>query len=214
MPFDNAPDFFVKLHAAAMAAGADLTAANRGGYVFELAPTKRCIDARNLSQAAAKYRLAKAFRSLTLEGYPESSNTPQHYSAQVMMSLSVVAFEAYCRLFDEKWHRVYFDIISSELATAHCATFNEIPLDEKFFVRLKRAQDEKLGANLIAKIEEFEGGEVRNLYAVAVGFRNAFSHGRLGTLEGTAEVGPCLRNFILEAIKLDCEQRFATMTKK
>jgi hypothetical protein len=123
------------------------------------------------------------------------------------MSLCVVAFEAYCRLLGKKWHQVYFDILTSEEAEKHYALFAQIPLAPDFFGRLKRAQDEKLGANLVEKLEEFESGEKRNLYAVAVAFRNAFSHGRLGTLGGTVEVGECLRKFILEGIKLDCENR-------
>ena len=207
MLFKNAPLFYEELHKLLSDACKNVHNINGFGFSFKLVETGHCIDTRNLSQAAAKYRLAKNVTGLSTEGYPASSETPQHYSAQVIISLSVVAFEAYCRLFDKNWHKVYFDIISQDIADQYSKAFSDIPLADDFFGRLKRAQDQKNGANLIRKIEAFESGETQNLYAVAVGFRNAFAHGRLGTLGGTTEVGQCLREFILDAVKLDCENR-------
>lgn len=211
MPFVNAPDFYQDLYRFVKGADRDLTQVNASGYAFSLTKTGHCIDTRSLTQAASKFLLAERVQGLSIVGYAPGSETPENYSAQVIMALSVVAFESYCRIFSKKWHEVYSDIISEDVACRYNEIFSQIPLDADFFGRLKRAQDDKRGADLQTKIEKFENGNSKNLYAVAVGFRNAFSHGKLGTLAGTRDVGECLRSFVLEAIRDDCSRRYGEL---
>lgn len=215
MPYPSAPKPFKELADAIESFEADLNRVNSSGYEFKLTRNGAHVDLSVLSQAASKFQLAERVAGLNLNGYSERSETADAYSGQIIMVVSVVCFESYCRLFGEnkKWHEIYRQIVDKDAAKVARDAILSLELDENFLKRLKGSQHKKDGKNLVRKISEFEEGDILNSYALAVAFRNAFSHGKLGSLSKTLDVAEKLRVMILTSVEADLCSRTTSILK-
>ena len=154
MPFSNAPSFFIKLYELLEQQGTDTTIVNSFGFRFNLTESGHCIDASEVSRSASKYRLAQNVTGLTATDYHEQ--TVRNYSGQIIISLSVVAFESYCRLFNKKWYKAYQEILCGEKAARAREQIHGLNLQDEFFLKLKRSQSDN---SMKERIDKFSQGD-------------------------------------------------------
>jgi hypothetical protein len=131
----------------------------------------------------------------------------ENYSGQLIMTVTAAAFETYCRLCGKKWHDVYQDIFRDDDGRDFRVFLNDQDLPADFFSKLIKANNDE---RLTDRIKRFiDQNDEINFYAICVGFRNAFSHGRLGSLDGTFALAGKMREIVIRAIDRDCRKQAA-----
>ncbi len=208
-PFRGAPDCFIELHSCIDDCNHRTDCLNQSDIHLPRSSCGNFFNTVRISQAASKFLLAQNTRGILLEGY-RGSEPEANYNGQLIFTVAVAAFETYCRLRGDRWHQKYRGIFIPSDGQEFRAVADQQNLAEEFYRRLKDAQVLRNGFddNLRAKIDEFRSGaDELNFYAICVGFRNAFSHGRLGTLNGILPMSLKARDIILSAIDRDCRNR-------
>jgi hypothetical protein len=203
-PFPGAPYFFIDLHEKIDNLHHRQDCLGDTGLYMERSRCGRWFVTKPISQAASKFLLAQNVIGLNAEGYA-GEDPVENYTGQLIFTLAVAAFETYCRLLRRSWFGVYREIFTIEDGNWFRYEAQNVDLAPDFYSRLISAQDND---QLKKKICEFERGDDEiNFYAVCVGFRNAFAHGRLGSLSGTLPLAHCARDLILQGIERDCQDR-------
>jgi len=202
-PFNGAPDFACSLHKKIDDLEHRSNCLDDTRYDFKRSGCDNYFITAPISQIASKYLLAERTIGLEVDGY-SGEDPAANYSGQVIFTLIAATFETYCRLIgpNAKWFNHYWDIFTDEDGQKFRAAATDSGLTDSFYSRVADAQTEP---QMETKINAFMRGEdQRNFYAVCVGFRNAFSHGRLGSLEGTLPMAKVAREIVLNAIQRDC----------
>jgi len=203
-PFNGAPEFFIELHYKIDQLGHKRSCLDDTGFSLGRSQCGKWFVTSPISQAASKFLLARNVTGLNADGY-KGEEPVDNYTGQLIFTLSAAAFETYCRLRDSPWFDVYRDIFTIDDGKRFRAKAQSQNLEANFYSRLIGAQKD---CRLKSKIREFADGEdEKNFFAVCVGFRNAFAHGRLGSLSGTLALSHCAREIILQAIERDCAGR-------
>ena len=143
-----------------------------------------------------RYRIAKAFQGLKLEGY--GPTTVQGYSGLMSVFLAWSAFELFCSITakDQSTHPSQMNV--TKLKTLQ----NTILLKDKngAFRDFLKA---RVNLPLKRRIEDFESGDVRMTPFIAAAIRHIFSHGHLSASpkntdpEDIAVICKDVRDFLL-----------------
>lgn len=173
----------------------------------------------NLTKAASKWRVAKSANGLDAaimpaksqrvgEPIPENSISQDlcnAYSAQLMVSLAVFAFENYGKCFGphgRDWYQhktIVFPNGNAELSSQ----LRSIPKAKDFEDKLSDFLDKKGQKDRLHDF--FENGRDEYLYDVCHFIRHGYTHGALRGFEGLIEVAVPLREYILDGIKQHME---------
>lgn len=203
-PFTGAPYFFIDLHEKIDNLNHRQDCLADTGLSMVRSGCGRWFVTKPISQVASKFLLAQNVMGLNADGYA-GEDPVENYTGQLIFTLAVAAFETYCRLLGRDWFNVYREIFTIEDGERFRSAAQNNDLAHNFYSRLIGAQD---NVQLKCKIQEFErGNDEKNFYAVCVGFRNAFAHGRLGFLSGTLPLAHRAREIILQGVERDCTDR-------
>jgi hypothetical protein len=157
-----------------------------------------------LSQAASKFRLVREFQTAQFSSYHD--RTAIGYSSVFRITFAVIAFEAYARMFGRnRWHQFDQEVIphfsSSSIAAARRG-FN------KQQSAIVNALTEVMLQNRVNQF--FDTGDSQ-VIALAVAFRHAFAHGKLGATPTYSASRNSLASEILTAIEKHCRNTCAML---
>jgi len=200
--FNGCPSFFqdfndrlVKDHA-----GRSLAAANR----IQLAQTGLGLHyVDGLQSAASKWRLAEGVTGLSYSDISDVSDLlATSYSAQARVSLSVVAFEAFARIFlGGNWPDAQVAVFTAH-NPALCSEVRSMLNTDGLFTKLHSSANPAQQARL----NNFQNsGRDDELYPVCVAIRNAFAHGAIGGMSCVIDAAPKLQMYALNGIRQYCD---------
>ena len=150
-----------------------------------------------LSQAASKFRLAREFQSAHFSSYED--RTALGYSSVFRITFAVIAFEAYGRMFGKsKWHQ--FD----QLVCPHFSTSSIVAARQGFKKQQEGIVNALTEVTLQNRINNFFAAGDSDIIALAVAFRQAFAHGKLGATYQYTKSRDLLATEVLNAIERHC----------
>lgn len=199
--FNGCPTFFQEFNDRLVDSDAGRQIAGTNGILLEQTDIGKHL-VTNLQSAASKWRLASAVNGLSYsDGSDVSDPLSASYSAQARVSLSVVAFEAFARIFAASdWPTVQAAVFITPDPQL-CFDTRELLEKNGLFAKLLRqsraAQQRRLSDFL-------RSGEDNELYPVCVAIRNAFAHGAVGGRPSLINLAPRLQVFILGSIETYC----------
>lgn len=134
----------------------------------------------DIARFGARYRVAKAFRGLTLDGF--NKGTVAGYSAMMGVFLAWSAFERYLALISKNQDGVLADFAPYDPAgfIANVATAD---VGHKFYLFVHP----RVNTPHQAKLTEFKNGTLQNPTYLASAVRHLFGHGHLAAHSGTQD---------------------------
>lgn len=208
------PEFFRSLEANLATPAGQIVASNQKVKMIEVNGNPRVF---NLSQAASKWRVAKCAQGLAVDLLPErevrgeedsseyriTESLRDSYSAQLLISLSVFAFEAYARCFGRDWKQhsqVVFTVAEPELAGKLRSVKAASEMKERIIEFLtNESQKQRTREFFNDKRDDY-------LYDVCHFIRHGYAHGVLRGYADLVDLAPDLRNYILSGIQDHAEQ--------
>lgn len=206
--FNGCPDFFQSFNNSLVQNDKGRTFANSQGLsIKQSGMGLHYLD--GIQGAASKWRLAQGVVGLKYSDEADvSDGLKSSYSAQARVTVSVIAFEAFVRMFQGKtWPEISKKILRHEDDELHQQTWKL--LSEAGTLEHLREVSE---ASQKKRIQDFMDGKKDLLYAICVSLRNAFAHGRIGGKKELADLAPKLQNFILDGVQLYCTQSTLEVT--
>lgn len=162
-----------------------------------------------IQSAASKWRLASSVAGLL---YDDSATVSElladSYSAQARVAMSVVAFEAFARIFTSGDWPTAQSVVMTSIDTGLCTATRDLLDSDDLFNNLHS----NASPAQQARLQNFHtAGLDSELYSVCVSIRNAFAHGAIGGQEGLIDLAPNLQAHILDGIKDYCTNLGATV---
>jgi hypothetical protein len=155
-----------------------------------------------LQGAASKWRLANSVTGLRYDDSTGvSEGLAESYSAQARVAMSVVAFEAFARIFASGNWRDAQPVVTTNTDNGLCKATRDFLDSDDLFNKLhsnaRPAQQRRLQ-------NFYTHGMDTELYAVCVSICNAFAHDAIGGRVGLIDLAPDLQEYILGSIKNYC----------
>jgi hypothetical protein len=148
-------------------------------------------SAAETNRFGARYRLAKAFRTMELDGYSDA--TAQGYEALTRLMFAWGAFEGLLKAIGHNHHQIT-EISKSYSYAGMLKDLREADPDSRFFKFVHTRLDNK---NLQAEVKRFVDGHICCGITLARGARHIFVHGPLtpsaNQADPAAVVGVCNR---------------------
>lgn len=202
--FNGCPEFFNEFSKRLVATEEGRCLAQRQRVrLLELENGQFRVD--GLSSAASKWRLARAVDGLSYSAEDEagiSNALADAYSAQARVTLSVIAFEAFARIFSVKDWRNVQTLVFKEIENKLCEEVREFLEKDSILEKLKLGSRPKQAESL----DNFVSGVDVELYPVCVAIRNAFAHGKIGSRPRLTDLAPKLQDFVLCGIENYCNE--------
>ncbi|MGR3649631.1 MAG: hypothetical protein ACU0BJ_14520 [Shimia sp.] len=207
------PDFFIEFEANLCNSSEGRAIAARHKVKLKEVESGWAVD--GLTKAASKWRVANSVTGLDaaiMEPISTRSSTVvpddaisqklcDSYSSQLIISVSVFAFETYAHCFGRNWlqHKGYvFREPNMDLA-ARLRNVNGVDkLAEKIESFLERENQKQ-------RVNEFFGGQDDFLYDICHFIRHGYAHGALQGYHCLVNIAPELKNFVLGGIRNHAE---------
>jgi hypothetical protein len=171
-------------------------AARHRGYRIGRSP-KGHEFAYGLLKAASKFKLAASIRDVQFVDYAE--RTKKHYTGQIKLTTSFIAFEAYSRMRNGRnWYLLAADISNDYLAEARGLRES---ISNRALMQLRDSMDRQ---PLKDRIDRFNSGNMSEFISVACALRNGFAHGLYGSRGEFHRASLLLAPLLLKAIRDNC----------
>jgi hypothetical protein len=157
---------------------------------------------KGLQSAASKWRLAQSVTGLAYKNGSEfSSDLMDSYSAQARVSLSVVAFEAFARIFKGGDWPTAKAVVLKKPDSKLCDETRQMLSNGDI---LKKLSGQPANAQQKIRLADFQIDQDEELYPVCVAIRNSFTHGSIGGWSELVDLAPKMQAFILDGIQEYC----------
>lgn len=162
-----------------------------------------------IQSAASKWRLANSITGLRYNGSTDvSEGLADSYSAQARVAMSVVAFEAFARIFTSGDWPTAQSVVMTNIDTVLSTATRDLLGSDDLFKKLHS----KAGSAQQARLQNFcTAGMDNELYSVCVSIRSAFAHGTIGGQAGLIDLAPDLQKYILGSIEDYCTKLVSTL---
>jgi hypothetical protein len=151
-----------------------------GPSVFDLGD-----DTGNVNRFGARFRAAKSFRGIELEGY--SHDTAQGYSALCRVMFVWSAFESFMRIIDKNQGQIS-PILEQYSGSDILSKVKELDASRGFFDFIY----ERVNTAHKRELDSFRSNDVCNIAYLASAVRHIFAHGHLTPNANKVEASVCV----------------------
>lgn len=171
----------------------------------------KLVDIRELN---TRWRLAKSFQGLKLDGYKDS-NTTRGYEAFLKVFLTHSALERFLEVNKIQGIPGLKTTLQAYNVQDVTAAFVQADRGQKLHKFLRDRLDQEQGKSHIKRLEQIYAGQDDNIAGISVAIRHIFAHGHLSAHAGevSPKVYPCchaMSDFLLDVMDQEFTRKVET----